>query len=99
VITDSVSEAAEESVISVIDVIFFMMALLSVNLGVINMIPFPALDGGRTLMCLFEGLFRRPVPERIEYAINFAGMCLLMVLLVVTLFNDIFKLFNGTFFG
>ena len=97
-IAGSVEEAvADEDVVSplagVLSVAITMLGFLAVNIGLVNMIPFPALDGGRSVMCIFEGIFRRKIPEKVEYAINFAGMSLLMVLLVFTLFNDIHKLF------
>ena len=97
-IAGSVEEAvADEDVVSplagVLSVAITMLGFLAVNIGLVNMIPFPALDGGRSVMCIFEGIFRRKIPEKVEYAINFAGMSLLMVLLVFTLFSDIHKLF------
>lgn len=66
--------------------------LLSANLGVVNLLPLPALDGGRLVFCLIEGIFRRPVNRRAEGYVHFAGFVLLMVLMVVVLFNDIGRL-------
>lgn len=98
VIAGSVDEASEEGATSMVSVLVFMLAFLCVNLGIINLLPLPALDGGRTVLCLIEGIFRRPLPEKVEYGINFAGMSLLMVLLVYTLINDLGRVFSGAFF-
>ena len=71
-----------------------MMVLLSVNLGVMNLLPIPALDGGRILFILFEVIFRRPVPQKAEAVVHFIGFILLMVLMVLILFSDVLKLFG-----
>ena len=71
-----------------------MMLLLTVNLGVMNLLPIPALDGGRLLFILFEMIFRRPVPQKFEAVVHFIGFALLMVLMVVILFSDVLRLFG-----
>ncbi|MFV0411991.1 MAG: M50 family metallopeptidase [Oscillospiraceae bacterium] len=70
-----------------------MLALISVNLGVVNMLPLPALDGGKALLLIVEGIRRKPLNRKLEIAINVAGFALLMLLMVVVSFNDIRKLF------
>ena len=65
------------------------MALLSDNLGVMNLLPIPALDGGRILFILIEAVTRRPINRKAEGYIHFAGFALLMLLMVFILFNDI----------
>ncbi len=67
-------------------------ALISINLGVINLIPFPALDGGRTLFVLIEGIARRRIPARFSNIVNAVGFALLMILMVVVTYKDIVKL-------
>ena len=71
-----------------------LMVLLSVNLGVMNLLPIPALDGGRILFILYEMIFRRPVPKKAEGVIHLIGFALLMLLMVFVLFNDILRLFK-----
>ena len=66
--------------------------LLSVNLGVINLLPLPALDGGRLVFLLVEAVRGKPVPPEKEGMVHFAGFVLLMVLMVVVMFNDISRL-------
>lgn len=72
----------------------FYLVLLSANLGVMNLLPIPALDGGRLMFLLYEVIFRKPVKPEIEGRIHFVGYVLLMGLMVVVLFNDIAKLFT-----
>ena len=67
--------------------------LLSANLGVMNLLPFPALDGGRLVFLLFEVIFRRPVNRQVEGMIHFAGLMLLMLLMVVVMYNDVMRIF------
>lgn len=66
--------------------------LLSVNLGVMNLLPIPALDGGRLLFLLIELIRGKPVPPEKESYVNMAGMILLVALMAFVLFNDIMKL-------
>ena len=62
------------------------------NLGVMNLLPLPALDGGRLLFQLIELIRRKPVRPEIEGYVHFAGMVLLMILMVVIAVKDIFTL-------
>ena len=67
--------------------------LLSVNLGIMNLLPLPALDGGRLVFLLIEAIRGKPVPPEKEGIVHLAGMMVLMVLMVLVLFNDITKFF------
>lgn len=96
-IAGTVDQASVEGLMAILGVLVFMLAFLCINLGVINMLPFPALDGGRTVLCLIEGLRRKPLSEKVEYSINFVGMCMLLMLLVYTLINDLLRVFSGSF--
>ncbi len=68
-------------------------ALLSINLAVINFLPFPALDGGRFLFLIIEKIKGSPVKKELEGAFHYIGFVLLMVLVLVVTFRDIIKLF------
>lgn len=70
--------------------------LLTANLGVMNLLPFPALDGGRLLIFIIEGVTRKKIPEKVEGYINAIGFILLMILMVVIMGNDIRKLIVGS---
>lgn len=67
-------------------------AFISVNLAVINLLPIPALDGGRLLFLAIEGIIRRPIPVRITRALNTVGFVLLILLMIVISYRDIVKM-------
>ncbi|MCR5101000.1 MAG: RIP metalloprotease RseP [Butyrivibrio sp.] len=71
-----------------------LLILLSVNLGVMNLLPLPALDGGRLVFQFLEVVRGKPVPAEKEGLVHLAGMAALIILMVVVLFNDISK-FTG----
>ena len=91
-IGDTYEESKDEGAAILWSNLLFMAVLLSANLGVMNLLPFPALDGGRLLFLLIEAVRRKPGNRELEAAINFAGLMLLMVLMVVIMYNDILKL-------
>ena len=78
--------------------IFYFAALIAVNLAVMNMLPIPALDGGRVFFLLVDQLalllFKRKVPERYQAAVNTAGFVVLMGFMLLVTFQDIIKLFQ-----
>lgn len=67
--------------------------LISANLGVMNLLPIPALDGGRLVFLIVEAVRRKRIPPEKEGMVHFAGFALLMVLMVVVMYNDILRLF------
>ena len=73
--------------------IMSLIALLCINVGVINLLPFPAFDGGRILFLIIEKLKGSPVSPKVENTIHSIGFILLMILMVYITFNDILKLF------
>ena len=86
---NTVKESREFGLMAVLLNLTNMCVLLSVNLGVMNLLPIPALDGGRLVFILLEALRGRPVDREKEGMIHMAGMAVLMVLMVLILFNDI----------
>lgn len=70
-----------------------MAVLLSANLGVMNLLPLPALDGGRLVFLIVEAVRRKPINREVEGMVHFAGLMLLMALMVVVMYNDILKIF------
>lgn len=68
-------------------------ALISINLGVLNLVPFPALDGGRILFVLIEAITRRPIKPAIANAFNAVGFALLILLMLVVTYKDIVRIF------
>ena len=78
--------------------LFYVAALLAVNLSVMNMLPIPALDGGRIFFLMVDAvallLFKRRVPEKYQAAVNAAGFVVLMGFMLLVTFQDVFKLFR-----
>ncbi len=74
-----------------------IVALITINVGVFNLLPIPALDGARFVFLLVELIRRKPVKPEVEGTIHFVGFAMLMLLMVVITFNDIFKLATGGF--
>lgn len=72
-----------------------LVALLTINLGVFNLLPIPALDGGRFFFMIVELVRRKPIPPEKEGMVHAIGMALLFALVIVISFNDIVRLFGG----
>lgn len=73
--------------------LIMLMVMITVNLGVFNLLPLPALDGGRLIFLLWEGVTRRRVPPKFEGIVHFVGLLLLVLLMLVVSYSDITKLF------
>lgn len=71
----------------------YMLALISLSLGVTNLLPFPPLDGGKIVLLIIEGIRKKPLKENIEIAIQMAGFCLLIGLSIYVTYNDILRIF------
>ncbi len=69
-----------------------LIAVISINLALINLIPIPALDGGRLFFVIIESIIRRPIPARAAQAVNTVGFALLVLLMVVVSLHDIYKI-------
>ena len=87
-IVSVISEAASISIYSLLNI----LALITINLGVMNMIPFPALDGGRLVFLLIEFVVGKPINPKYEIWVHTAGMILLLTFMAVVTFSDITKL-------
>ena len=83
------AQAAHHGAITVIN----LMGLLSVNLGVINLLPIPALDGGKILLNIIEGIRKKPMDPNKEVVITMIGFAFLMILMVLVTWNDIRRYF------
>lgn len=95
----AISVAAEaglsESFSKAVGNILQMIIMITVNLGVVNLLPLPALDGGRLLFLIWEGISRKPVPPKYEGYVHAAGFILLLGLMAVITFHDIVRIFTG----
>lgn len=86
-------EETKESPMDVFVNMLNIIMLLSVNLGIINLLPIPALDGGRLVFLLVEVVRGKPIPPEKEGIVHFIGFVFFMILMVVVLFNDISNIF------
>lgn len=87
--TEMIGTAAETSVAT----FFYMFVVISMNLGIMNLLPFPALDGGRLIFLFIELIGRKKIKQEIEAYINFVGIVLLFAFMIFIAFKDIIKLF------
>jgi regulator of sigma E protease len=84
--------AAQEAHAGIQPLLAFI-ALISINLAVVNLLPIPVLDGGAFLFLLVEGVIRRPLPMRVREAFSMLGLALVVLLMVVAFKNDLFRIF------
>ena len=89
-VTVAIADAAKQSLMNILPI----MALITVNLGIFNLLPVPALDGGRLVFILFEIIFRKKVPEKYENVIHTVGFMVLIAFMVLVALKDIIGLFN-----
>lgn len=89
-VTEAFVDAARAGVLQFV----YLASVISMNLGVMNLLPLPALDGGRLLFQIIELIRRKPVNRNVEGYIHFAGLVLLMILMVLIVFKDVIGLFS-----
>ena len=93
IIDQTVEENTQYGFVTVVMNLLNLMVMFSANLGVMNLLPFPALDGGRLVFLFWELVTGHPVSQRIEGAVNMTGMALLMTFMVFVVLNDLRILF------
>jgi regulator of sigma E protease len=86
--------AGEQAAEGILNLLFFI-AIVSINLGILNLLPVPVLDGGHILFFLIEAVFRKPLSIRTREIAQQIGIFLLMMLMVFAFYNDIMRLFTG----
>lgn len=91
-VTTVASESLSSGFMSAVNSIIYVMMIITVNLGLFNMLPFPALDGGRFVFLIIEAIRGKSVPRKVEAIVNGIGMGLLILLMILITANDIFKL-------
>ncbi len=70
------------------------LSMITINVGIVNLIPFPALDGGRLLLLIVEKIRRKPLPAKVEAGINTVGLAVLLGFMAIVTFSDILKFFK-----
>ena len=98
VMGDAIESASSGGVIDVIYTLFSLIVLISANLGVMNLLPIPALDGGRIVFAAIEMISGRPIDKNIEGFANTVTMVLLLIFMVWIFGMDIYKLLSGTLY-
>lgn len=98
-ISQAASMGLQQNFLAALNNILYMMMIITVNLGVVNLLPLPALDGGKLLFLVVEGIRRKPINPKYEGWVNAAGFCLLMALMVVVTYSDILRLVTGRGLG
>ncbi|MCI7795011.1 MAG: site-2 protease family protein [Lachnospiraceae bacterium] len=93
IIGDTVEQVSPYGAMAVFMNLLNLIIMFSANLGVMNLLPLPALDGGRLVFLFWELLTGKPVNQRIENAVNMTGMALLMALMLFVFFNDLRVMF------
>lgn len=89
----------QQSFIAGLNNVLYIMMLFTVNLGVFNLIPFPALDGGKLLFLIVEAIRRKPINEKYQGAVEMVGFALLMCFMLIVTFSDIMRLTTGKGLG
>ena len=95
IVNDSYQESKAYGARAVVMTMLSLAILLSANLGVMNLLPIPALDGGRLLFLIIEAVRRRRIPPEKEGLVHLAGMGLLLILMGFVMYNDIIKIVAG----
>lgn len=89
-ISSAIGDAARAGFTSLL----YITVLISINLGVMNLLPLPALDGGRLVFLVLEAIRRKPIKQELEGYVHFAGIVVLMALMVVIILKDVISLFG-----
>ena len=97
VMGSTVEQSSQYGPLNAFLVLLELLVMLSANLGVMNLLPVPALDGGRLLFILLEMISRRRLDPQLEERINQIGMILLLLLMAAVMSNDILNLFTGAY--
>jgi regulator of sigma E protease len=90
-----IAQMAGETARAGIGPLLFIMAMISINLAVINILPIPGLDGGHLLIIGIESIIRRPLSVKVKIAIQKVGMAFLLTLMVFVIYNDIHRVFTN----
>lgn len=97
-IAKGAASGVEHGFLEGLDFVFYIIILLTFNLGIMNLLPLPALDGGRLLFLIWEGVTRKPVPPKYEGYVHAAGFVILMVFMLAVTFSDVWRILEETLF-
>ena len=75
-----------------LEMIIYLTAYLSINVGIVNLLPIPVFDGGRIFILIIEKIIKRKTSDKLEYILNMVGFGLMILLMIYVTFNDIIRL-------
>ncbi|HGR7861258.1 TPA: RIP metalloprotease RseP [Streptococcus pneumoniae] len=89
----AIFKASSDTAKNGIENILYFLAMISINIGIFNLIPIPALDGGKIVLNILEAIRRKPLKQEIETYVTLAGVVIMVVLMIAVTWNDIMRLF------
>ncbi|HGY9672843.1 TPA: RIP metalloprotease RseP [Streptococcus pneumoniae] len=89
----AIFKASSDAAKNGIESILYFLAMISINIGIFNLIPIPALDGGKIVLNILEAIRRKPLKQEIETYVTLAGVVIMVVLMIAVTWNDIMRLF------
>ncbi|HEX0289196.1 TPA: RIP metalloprotease RseP [Streptococcus pneumoniae] len=89
----AIFKASSDAAKNGIENILYFLAMISINIGIFNLIPIPALDGGKIVLNILEAIRRKPLKQEIETYVTLAGVVIMVVLMIAVAWNDIMRLF------
>ena len=89
----AIFKASSDAAKNGIENVLYFLAMISINIGVFNLIPIPALDGGKIVLNILEAIRRKPLKQEIETYVTLAGVVIMVVLMIAVTWNDIMRLF------
>ncbi|HGS2779322.1 TPA: RIP metalloprotease RseP [Streptococcus pneumoniae] len=89
----AIFKASSDAAKNGIENILYFLAIISINIGIFNLIPIPALDGGKIVLNILEAIRRKPLKQEIETYVTLAGVVIMVVLMIAVTWNDIMRLF------
>ncbi|VIX52640.1 metallo protease [Streptococcus pneumoniae] len=89
----AIFKASSDAAKNGIENILYFLAMISINIGIFNLIPIPALDGGKIVLNILESIRRKPLKQEIETYVTLAGVVIMVVLMIAVTWNDIMRLF------
>ncbi|HAH78206.1 MAG TPA: RIP metalloprotease RseP [Ruminococcaceae bacterium] len=99
VVGQAVTEGLKQNFIAGLNNVIYIMMMVTVNLGVFNLVPFPALDGGKLLFLIVEAVRRKPIQAKYQGAVEAAGFCILIGFMLLVCYSDILRLVTGKGLG
>lgn len=89
----AIFKASSDAAKNGIENVLYFLAMISINIGIFNLIPIPALDGGKIVLNILEAIRRKPLKQEIETYVTLAGVVIMVVLMIAVTWNDIMRLF------